>query len=93
MPRLIDADKVAEAIDWLNEYDFVLWHDVMECIDKVPTVEDELVRHGHWMCSPNDLVGLCSCCHYRIYGKSYNGHYLLVPFNYCPNCGAKMDER
>ena len=39
MPRLIDADKVAEAIAWLEEYDFVIWHDVMECIDKVPTVD------------------------------------------------------
>lgn len=37
--RLISADKVAEAIAWLNEYDFVLWHDVMECIDKVSTVD------------------------------------------------------
>lgn len=43
MPRLIDADKVAEAIAWLDEYDFVIWHDVQECIDKVPTVDSESV--------------------------------------------------
>lgn len=41
MPRLFDADKVAEAIAWLDEYDFVIWHDVMECINKVPTVDAE----------------------------------------------------
>ena len=45
MPRLIDADKVAEAIAWLDEYDFVIWHDVQKCVDKVPTVDAvEVVR-------------------------------------------------
>lgn len=43
MQRLVDADKVAEAIAWLDEYDFVIWHDVKECIDKVPTVDAEPV--------------------------------------------------
>ena len=37
--RLIDADKVAEAIAWLNEYDFILWNKIMKCIDKVPEVD------------------------------------------------------
>lgn len=41
MGRLIDADKVTEAISWLNEYDFVIWHDVMEYINKLPTVDAE----------------------------------------------------
>ena len=45
MPRLIDADEVAKDIAWLNEYDFVIWHNVMECIDKQPTVDAvEVVR-------------------------------------------------
>ena len=39
MAKLIDVDKVTEAIAWLNEYDFVLWNEVVKCIDKVPTVE------------------------------------------------------
>ena len=47
MPRLIDADKVAEAIAWLDEYDFVIWHDVMECIDKVPEVDIDAITESH----------------------------------------------
>lgn len=43
MARLIDIDKAAEAIAWLDEYDFVIWHDVMERIDKQPTVDAEPV--------------------------------------------------
>ena len=86
MPRVVDADKVAEAIAWLNEYDFVIWHDVMECINKVPTVDAETVRHGRWrpVTKPSDTFDgyRCSECNELVYGKT----------NYCPNCGAKMDE-
>lgn len=39
MGRLIDADKIAEAIAWLNEYDFIIYRDVMKSIGKLPTVE------------------------------------------------------
>lgn len=45
MGRLIDADKIAEAITWLNEYDFIIYRDVMKSIGKLPTVEVvEIVR-------------------------------------------------
>ena len=47
------------------------------------------VRHGSWLeVREKRLFGehyfLCSNC------KSRNG--LMIPFNYCPNCGTKMDE-
>ena len=46
------------------------------------------VRHGRWLeVREKRLFGehyfLCSNC------KSRNG--LMIPFNYCPNCGSKMD--
>ena len=46
------------------------------------------VRHGRWLeVREKRLFGehyfLCSNC------KRRNG--LMIPFNYCPNCGAKMD--
>ena len=45
MGRLVDADKIVEAIAWLDEYDFVIYRDVMKCINKLPTVEVvEVVR-------------------------------------------------
>lgn len=80
--RLISTDKVAEAIDWLNEYDFVLWDEVMKCIDKVPTVD--AVRHGHWIWHGSYYT--CSVCGEEQYGVD-TGRF------YCQNCGAKMDEQ
>ncbi len=46
------------------------------------------VRHGRWLeVREKRLFGehyfLCSNC------KSRNG--LMIPFNYCPNCGSKME--
>lgn len=40
------------------------------------------VRHGHWIYTPTNLLGyVCSECG--------NG---MCRFNYCPHCGALMDE-
>ena len=45
------------------------------------------VRHGRWIEKEKYTFGImydCSLCENRILD---NGH----PWNYCPNCGAKMD--
>lgn len=50
----------------------------------VPTIDVVPVRHGHW----TDDTGIegawnyCSVC----------GEQAIDLYNYCPNCGAKMDE-
>ena len=56
--------------------------DVIQDADVIPVV------HGKWIdVREKRLFGdhyfLCSNC------KSRNG--LMIPFNYCPNCGAEMD--
>ena len=56
--------------------------DVIQDADVIPVV------HGKWIdVREKRLFGdhyfLCSNC------KSRNGS--MIPFNYCPNCGAKMD--
>lgn len=45
------------------------------------------VVHGHWKRKPHWCV-VCSCC--GKYTHDYDGEVEL--YNYCPNCGAKMDE-
>ena len=47
------------------------------------------VKHGHWEQiweDANQIQARCSCCGMVFWiGKGRDG-------NYCPNCGAKMDE-
>ena len=47
-------------------------------------------KTGKWVFSPDHAEGICTVCQYKIYGRSYNNTYLIVPYNYCPNCGAGM---
>lgn len=49
------------------------------------------MRKGHWI-DNTDLgyhVSICSKCNWRGHGDTY----LIYKPNYCPNCGAKMEER
>lgn len=54
------------------------------CFDEAPTVEAAPVVHGMWVESdiPGSMLSKCTVCGFRC------GAYT---FNFCPNCGAKMD--
>ena len=64
--------------------------DATDGIERVPAVEAETVRRGkwekrtYWIGSFGENQMVCSEC-----GKKYGFH---APYNYCPNCGAKMEE-
>ena len=63
---------------------------VREVIKTIPAADVSPVRHTRWLeVREKRLFGehyfLCSNC------KSRNG--LMIPFNYCHNCGAKMDKK
>lgn len=79
--RLIDADEILKdkvSNAYISRFE----------IENAPTAEVQEVRHAHWI--PKSL-GNCECsnCHeeYGICGG------LLGDYNYCPNCGAKMDGK
>jgi hypothetical protein len=65
----------------LNFYDC----DLAECekwFHKEPTIDP--VKHGEWERIPYSFAGgyRCSCCGQKSLERDWN---------YCPNCGAKMD--
>lgn len=69
-----------------NSDDLQLYSDVRAAVLFAPTIEAEPVRHGRWIEKPF-LFGtsnFCSICD-SFYGMPHG------KYNYCPNCGAKMD--
>ena len=51
--------------------------------DNGDAIEISRVRHGRWVCGDYYDVGdVCSEC---------GCDYALAEYNYCPNCGAKLD--
>ena len=99
--RPIDADallaqmkeyyeKLAEEANMTGDRAIcVTWHDAVILIKSAPTVDAVPVRHGKWIKWFEDADGQwmrCSECQMMFYvGKGRDG-------NYCPNCGARMDE-
>lgn len=69
------------------------WSEALEQIEC--DVEDILpadvahVAHGKWLKPEHEYhVGICSLCGCAPLKPAFRA----TPYNYCPNCGAKMDE-
>ena len=81
--RLIDADELKKEVGSYNpvkfthEYGYVIR---VEDIDHAPTIDP--VKHGRWIEHGKD-ENRCSLCGWGVWVNTNN---------YCPNCGAKMDE-
>lgn len=83
MTRLIDADALIEEALTEGAYGYV---DALQ-IAIAPTVDAVPVRHGQWETnSDRSDTLICSVC------KCGFDMWKHDPHNFCPNCGAKMDE-
>ena len=86
--RIIDADRFynEQFARCYNSIPYVgtctmdnspLWKE----LDDAPTLDAEPIRHGEWIESKVGGYDKCSVC----------GDPTLAKYNFCPNCGAKMD--
>ena len=90
--RLIDADAlhyIMEDTEKPKQMD----HIRRFMVDKAPTIDAEPIRHGHWIPVNPDMYRAeyfeCSVC--GMYSR--DGLFRKeLGYEYCPNCGAKMDE-
>ena len=75
------------AINGLGLEPVIAMKDIKALIFQVPGVEAVLVKHGRWEPVQN-LEGMfkCSLC-----GDEWGSAAKMVPMQYCPSCGAKMD--
>lgn len=102
--RLINAEALEENIEQIDWYHLARngemvkgatsengWYkeqDIYNAIEEAPTIEAKPVVHGRWEHNsdrPDSLI--CSVC------KCGFDMWKHDPHNYCPNCGAKMDEK
>ena len=86
--RLINADAL---IDTLYDHEFASYIDkgeVSTVINDEPTVDAEPVKHGKWKKIRGAIN--CSACKSSSWSMSFEG--LVTAFNYCPNCGARMEK-
>ena len=82
--RLIDADALIKTLG-IGDMPIRLTYE----INNAPTVEAVPVKHGKWLKAYGDheafgirpFYRYCSCCN----------ESTAFPYNYCPNCGARMD--
>lgn len=54
-----------------------------EYVESLPIADVQEIRHGKWIKSKDERK--CSLCGYFYFTDTKS-------FNYCPNCGAKMDK-
>lgn len=90
--RLIDADALFKQIQHaeIEAPDLVckawVMADVASMIHNSPTIDAEPVRHGRWIyCENHNEIVQCSEC------GIIRNIYKQEGWNYCPNCGVKMD--
>ena len=82
-----DYIKRENAIEWFqgmldhdgSDYDIGVGGCIAAVKRRIPSADVAPIKHGRWDC---DMGGAwCSVC----------GEYSEGEWNYCPNCGAKMD--
>ena len=91
--RTIDADYLIKRLDKCDPMNGIglepvmAIRDIKALISVVPTVDAAPVKHGRWEPVKN-LEGMfkCSLC-----GDEWGSAAKMVPMQYCPACGAKMD--
>lgn len=88
--RLIDADKEIVEMDriypcMVDEADKQSVHYAKLVLEGADTIGAEPVRHGRWV-NNRDIGGLYDC---SLFGLI---EHREPRYEYCPNCGAKMDE-
>lgn len=82
MPRYVDVDKYLSDEFCDNFDDCSSLEDCFICWARKATEDVVPVVHAKWEWSYHNDESECSNC----------GHWSVAETNYCPNCGAKMDN-
>lgn len=95
--RVIDADEAKEKMKDTAAYSthgcLLYLSDVLHKIDECQILDVQSLVHAHWIHQKSFLYGhivTCSRCGNSLSMEGVNGG--RGDANFCPNCGARMDE-
>lgn len=73
--------------DWYDPTSWECIADACKAIKTAPAADVAPVVHGEWVDTPDGTATICSYCKadWNVFDND------TYRFNYCPNCGAKMD--
>lgn len=102
MSRYIDADKLVEDIhdrkDSANgpEMLMIIFDEMCNfaasCVENAPTADVVEVKHGKWEKHGMDVAEHPLRCSECSWGNHHIANRYVMEMDYCPNCGARMDE-
>lgn len=82
--RLIDADAYLGKVCTYNETGCGSCKLQTKCPVDETTVDAVPVKHGQWLLNKYNGISIWHCSECRMTGNER--------YDYCPNCGARMDE-
>ena len=91
MTRYIDADKIITDMDDMKvdgEVFTTAVNYVKLIVEDAPTVDAEPVKHGKW----ENYIADTGVEHWRVIRCSECEKVAIERYNYCPNCGARMEN-
>lgn len=89
MAEYIEREAILKHTTSVEVGAFSEWDVVkVEHIKNAPAADVVEVKHGKWIKKNDCAFPVCSECH--TWTDELQG---TAEFNYCPNCGAKMDGR
>ena len=101
--RLIDADALCDKIEsffnglahaWGQDKADYWACNICTIVDDAPTIDADPVRHGRWSVEIDTAseMYVCSSCKCRMIKNDYDRATGTRAKNFCPYCGAKMDN-
>ena len=77
-------NTIATEVHYDSERPLEMYAKLLSVVNDAPTADSEPVKHGHWgeEWFDHKLKIVCSVC--ECFADRWT--------DYCPNCGAKMDE-